>query len=601
MPRRFLRKTNKGTTAPDVMLRAVRAVKRENRSIRSVAAEYEINYRTLARYCSKFTAEDINSDAPEPTILVGYRKNRKVFSESLESELVKYIKEAADIYFGLTPKDVRKLAYQLAIKNQLQIPKNWAELQQAGPDWFSSFLKRNNSLSIRTPEPTSLARASSFNRTNVSNFFDNLYSVMTRYRFEPQNIWNMDETGVTTVQRPSKILARKGFKQVGSMTSGERGALVTMAGAVSATGGFIPPLFIFPRVHYKEHFLRNGPVGSIGACNPSGWINEEHFCKFLQHFVKMTKCTRDKPCLLILDNHNSHLSLEGLNLAKKNGVVMLSFPPHCSHKLQPLDRSVYGPFKKYVNSASDSWMLNHPGSTMTIYDLPEIVASAFPLAFTPSNIQAGFKACGIFPLNRDVFTDQDFAPSYVTDRPEDASLETVPQSVEIPDKIVGSSPLPEALPEAGPSTQSDGQVPKILSTEINNGMVSPSAIRPLPKAKARKTGNNRRRRHTAILTDTPEKQLLEDEKNKGKVEKTKRQVFENKKETSHKKQKKMQKQNDSDEENECFCIICLDSYGNSRSKEVWVQCIQCKYWAHLACTPGNDIFICQNCDSDDSS
>lgn len=39
----------------------------------------------------------------------------------------------------------------------------------------------------------------------------------------------MDESGVTTVQKPDRLVARRGFKQVGSLTSGERGSLVTLA------------------------------------------------------------------------------------------------------------------------------------------------------------------------------------------------------------------------------------------------------------------------------------------------------------------------------------------------------------------------------------
>ncbi|KAJ8950033.1 hypothetical protein NQ314_008039 [Rhamnusium bicolor] len=108
--------------------------------------------------------------------------------------------------------------------------------------------------------------------------------------------------------------------------------------------------------------------------------------EFAKHFVRNVKCTRERPVLLLLDNHDAHLSIEALNFLKNNGVCVLSFPPHCSHKLQPLDRSVYGPFKKYVNTACDAWMRNHPGSTMTIYDIPGIVNTALPLAVTQNNI-----------------------------------------------------------------------------------------------------------------------------------------------------------------------------------------------------------------------
>lgn len=151
---------------------------------------------------------------------------------------------------------------------------------------------------------------------------------------------------------------------------------MTLACAVSATGNSILPYFIFPRVHFRDHFINNGPPGSKGGANPTGWTKEPHFVDFLRHFVAHAKCSKQKPCLLLLDNHSSHLSIDGLNFAKANSFIMLSFPLHCSHKLQPLDRSVYGLLKRHVNSVSDSWMRNNPGKTLTIYDIPGIVAIA---------------------------------------------------------------------------------------------------------------------------------------------------------------------------------------------------------------------------------
>ena len=227
----------------------------------------------------------------------------------------------------------------------------------------------------------------------------------------------MDETGVTTVQKPSKVVAQKGLKQIGAVTSQERGTLVTVVVAINALGNSAPPMFIFPRKNYRDHFIRGGPPGSVGAANKSGWMTENEFVVFMKHFVNHSRCTVERPVLLLLDNHGSHLSIEGIQLAKDSGVVMLSFPPHCSHRLQPLDRSAYGPFKRFISTAQDSWMRNHPGKCMTIYDIPILVAEALPKAVSPTNILSGFRACGIFPFNNEVFTESDYAPSLPTDRP----------------------------------------------------------------------------------------------------------------------------------------------------------------------------------------
>ena len=111
----------------------------------------------------------------------------------------------------------------------------------------------------------------------------------------------------------------------------------------------------------------------------------------------LDRVNKDK-VLLLLDNHHSHVTLETIDYAKEHGIVLLSFPPHCSHKLQPLDRAVYGPFKRYYNSACDCWTKENRGKAMTIYDIPDVIGRAFPKAFTPVNIRSGFKVARIFPL-----------------------------------------------------------------------------------------------------------------------------------------------------------------------------------------------------------
>ncbi|GBP26479.1 hypothetical protein EVAR_85981_1 [Eumeta japonica] len=114
---------------------------------------------------------------------------------------------------------VRRLAYDLAIKYNLKKPESWDRGKMADTDWFSDFVKRNPELSIRCAQATSHQLATSFNRTNVDAFLNNYEKVMEKDHFEPQNIYNMDETGITTVQKPDRILTRNGAHQVRALTS----------------------------------------------------------------------------------------------------------------------------------------------------------------------------------------------------------------------------------------------------------------------------------------------------------------------------------------------------------------------------------------------
>jgi hypothetical protein len=245
-----------------------------------------------------------------------------VFSDAEEENLENYLKRASDIYYGLSAREVRKFAFEYAVALNIKFPERWKDMQMAGAEWFTKFLKRHKTLSLRKPEATSISRASSFNKTNVNAFFDNLKTVLDRLQVGPGDIWNMDETGVTTVQTPDRVIARRGCKQIGKLVSAERGKLVTLAVAVSATGNTVPPFFVFPRVNFRAHFLNGAPAGSEGDANPTGWMKAEQFLKFVKHFVSHVKPSKERPVVLLLDNHDSHLSIAALDYCKENGVTV---------------------------------------------------------------------------------------------------------------------------------------------------------------------------------------------------------------------------------------------------------------------------------------
>ncbi|XP_051156768.1 uncharacterized protein LOC127278881 [Leptopilina boulardi] len=432
-------------------------------------------------------ADDFNINYPILRSNVSSSKEHyyKVFSTEQETALMNYLLKSSDLFYGLSTRDVQSLAFSFAKQLNLPMPKSWQENKIAGVDWLIGFMKRHTNLSLRKPQATSLARATSFNRHNVSMFYKNLATVMDELKVLPQQIWNMDESGVTTVQRPDRVIAKRGVKQVGKLTSAERGQLITIALAVSATGSSIPPFFIFPRVRFQPRFLDGAPHGSTGAAHISGWMTADSFLMFLKHFQFCVGASKDQPKLLLLDNHDSHLSIQALDYCVEHGIHLVSFPPHCTHKLQPLDRSVFGPFKSAIGRSFDAWMRNHPGRTITIADLPALLNEPYKAAVTPSNILAGFECTGIFPFNDNKFTDLDFMPASVTDRP-----------------------LPEEI-SAEPNVAA-----QVVIDEQNNEVDLDSTIEsilPFPVAAPRKTHRGRKRRFTSILTSNESMVSLREE------------------------------------------------------------------------------------------
>ena len=85
-----------------------------------------------------------------------------------------------------------------------------------------------------------MARARDFNKECIYGFFDKYEAILDEYKFTANQIYNVDETGLSTVHKPSKIIAQKGKHQVGALTSGERGLTTTGVCFMKAAGKFIP-------------------------------------------------------------------------------------------------------------------------------------------------------------------------------------------------------------------------------------------------------------------------------------------------------------------------------------------------------------------------
>ena len=67
-------------------------------------------------------------------------------------------------------------------------------------------------------------------------------------------------------KKVSKILAKKGKRQVSLITGQERGHIVTIICCMSASGNFVPPAMIFPCVRMKPKLEDGAPPQTIFSC-----------------------------------------------------------------------------------------------------------------------------------------------------------------------------------------------------------------------------------------------------------------------------------------------------------------------------------------------
>ena len=88
-------------------------------------------------------------------------------------------------------------------------------------------------------------------------------------------------------------------------------------------------------------------------------------------------------------------------MARANSIHLVCFPPHCTHIIQPLDVSVFGPVKAAWKSVLKMHQLETCAATVTKEDFPMLLARLFEKSFLPQHFISGFTKCGLCPLSRD--------------------------------------------------------------------------------------------------------------------------------------------------------------------------------------------------------
>jgi len=127
---------------------------------------------------------------------------------------------------------------------------------------------------------------------------------------KPKQVYNVDETGVSIVHKPGKVLAELRRRNIYAVTSAERGKNHTVLVCVSAGSYFIPPLMIYPITPRKQcipdHMKEGALPNSVFAVSESGWINQDIYLKWFDFFI--SRIPPAQP-VLIQDGHGSHFSI----------------------------------------------------------------------------------------------------------------------------------------------------------------------------------------------------------------------------------------------------------------------------------------------------
>ncbi|KAF0705899.1 hypothetical protein AaE_014334 [Aphanomyces astaci] len=269
--------------------------------------------------------------------------------------------------------------------------------------WYRRFRARHLELANRVAQVISHAR-NAVTMDGVNLLFDSMVEIIKAHDLSPDRIFNMDETAFASRKKSKSVVALKGSQNVWAKTVASNFHLSIVACA-SASGVVLPPLFVFPgetvdKILNAECDVPNAAVST----SPKGFMNENLFKEWLSFFSSSLDESITRPVLLIFDGLASHYSSDILELCNALEIVLLCLPSNATHLFQPLDVSVFGPYKCSIRKAIfQSMVTDETGDFHSISKAAalRIASTSWTESVLPTNVISGFRATGLWPLSQE--------------------------------------------------------------------------------------------------------------------------------------------------------------------------------------------------------
>ena len=221
----------------------------------------------------------------------------------------------------------------------------------------------------------------------------------------------MDEKGfvISFCNTKRRIIFKKMLEQrllLGASQDGSR-EFISLVAAICADGTALPPALIYAG---RSHDLQNTWLEDFDASksqayfasSDKGWTNEDLGISWLQKVFLPHINTKSEfhMTFLIVDGHSSHVNWRFMKICGQNRIILDIFPPHSTHRLQPLDLKIFSPLSTAYSNEIDAFIQCNYGFTrLTKRNFWLHFKAAWEKALSTSNIYSAFAAAGISPLD----------------------------------------------------------------------------------------------------------------------------------------------------------------------------------------------------------
>ena len=428
------------------MLSAMETVSKGEMSVSRAAAAFSVPRKTL-------------DDRVKGRVEHGTKPGRStVLTEQEEKALCSYLIYMAERGFPLTRRMVMAFAWAIALRSGNGDRFN-PELGP-GEHWWINFHKRHPEISLRKVDKLERSRAECLDPEVVKEYFEKLEKTLSENGLmnTPRRLYNCDETFLPLDGTREKVVTCKSAKSTYAQAIGTREHITMLCGA-SAAGTTLPPMIIFPKAFPGGKYTFKGPDDAVYAKSDSGWVDSELFLAWMNK-VFLRYAVPQRPVILFVDGHNSHMTLDVIDVARSNGVILFCLPPHTTHALQPLDVAVFKSLKDNFFKATRAVSFSKTNFIVTKREFAAMVKGPFEKAFSMVNVKAGFSKTGIFPFNPNAIDRSKMKPSEVYSSPaSQSSLDSSRGSETTVLATSSSSGVPETSPSMSSETPSCSYVP----------------------------------------------------------------------------------------------------------------------------------------------
>ena len=429
-------------------------------NLAKIAREYDISYETLRGRVRR-------GQRPRSARI----PQNKVLDEYQEEALIQWIARMRDLCLPVTPEMLTEWANRALVRagSNHEVSKMWAYR-------FEKRLPAHLTLGPVIQRTKDKKRLDAEDVGYLQFWYSQLATVLKE--LPSHLIYNFDECGFQPGQgRARKVIGTKG--RCPDLAEFDHSENITAIECIAADGWIIEPLFIFKGEKFMESWYDHPDLPNFWtAVSPQGYINDFLAIRWLQKFHEATKdrTKRGEKRVLIFDGHETHKTVEFLQLCEDYDIIPFCFRPHTTHICQPLDGKPFLAYKQHFRKQNNS-ISQWGGIPGRKADFLMDIVHVRNKTFNQRIIRNSFKERGIYPPDGSAIVQklQDALPSI----PELSAPDLRAYGESTPQPNLSSSSVENTPPK---STQALEKNQKKLSKIFKTETLTPKLQRGLQRA-----------------------------------------------------------------------------------------------------------------------